>query len=209
MNIRDKTLKEIRDELRLTMGEIADALGIDRTTYSRYEAKNSFPDKKKSDFYYSILEDFFKDKYGIVDNPDIQQVPLYDDIEATASVLEIFSDNNTIQPSDYIKIPNLPKCDGAMPIRGDSMYPLLKSGDIVLYKILNDKSSIVWGEMYIVYINNNGDEFLLTKYLHPSTKVGYITCVSQNAHHAPVEFPLDSVLSIAHIKASVRINTKI
>ena len=39
---------------------------------------------------------------------------------------------------DYISIPRLPKCDGAVYVTGDSMYPLLKSGDIVLYKEVSD-----------------------------------------------------------------------
>lgn len=65
-----------------------------------------------------------------------QKIPLYD-IEATAGVVELFRNKNgkTI-PIDYISIPNLPKCDGAIYVTGDSMYPLLKSGDIVMYKEL-------------------------------------------------------------------------
>ena len=35
-------------------------------------------------------------------------------------------------------------------IVGDSMYPLLKSGDIVLYKQLKDIGDIFWGDMYPV-----------------------------------------------------------
>jgi phage repressor protein C with HTH and peptisase S24 domain len=35
---------------------------------------------------------------------------------------------------EQILIPHLPKCDGAFYVTGDGMYPLLKSGDLVLYK---------------------------------------------------------------------------
>lgn len=207
MKINGKNLKAIRSELKLSQLEMANTLGIDRATYLRYEKDNKFPDKKE-EFYFSIISDMLKDKSGYVEDPDMQKVPLYD-IEASASVVEIFSDRNDVTPIDYIKIPNLPRCDGAMPIRGDSMYPLLKSGDIILYKILNDKHNIIWGQMYIVYINNNGDDFLLTKFLKKSEKEGYVQFISQNQHHEPVEFPMDSIQAIAQIQASIRINTTV
>lgn len=207
MEINDKNLKELRNELNLSQQEMANVLGIDRATYLRYEKDNKFPDKKER-LYFELIRNIHKRTSKTDVNMEIQEVPLYD-IEASASVQEIFSDHNSLTPIDYIKIPNLPRCDGAMPICGDSMYPLLKSGDIILYKILNDKQNIIWGEMYIVHINNNGDEFLLTKYLQQSDREGYVKFVSQNSHHSPVEFPIDSIQSIALIKASIRINTKI
>ena len=206
MEIRHKDFKKIRNELKMSQLEMAKALGIERGTYIRYEKDGKFPVKKEQ-MYFDILESLQNDNVNIsIDN--LQDVPLYD-LEASASVEQIFSDRNDLVPTDYIRIPNLPKCDGAMPIRGDSMYPLLKSGDIILYKIIHDKYNIIWGQMYIAYINNNGDEFLLTKFLHPSEKEGYIRFVSQNSHHAPVEFPAESIQSIAQIQASIRINTDI
>lgn len=63
---------------------------------------------------------------------DTQVVYLYD-FEATAGLKTLF-DNKRNNIIDTIKIPKLPKCDGAIHIVGDSMYPLLKSGDIILYR---------------------------------------------------------------------------
>ena len=63
----------------------------------------------------------------------LQSVPLYS-IEGTAGLVPLFADQTQAKPVNFIHIPNLPKCDGALYVRGDSMYPLLKSGDIVLYK---------------------------------------------------------------------------
>lgn len=135
---------------------------------------------------------------------DEQSVPLYD-LKATAGAIALFGKTKVI-PIDFIRIPGLPKCDGAVPITGDSMYPLLKAGDIVMYKEIHDKSVIIWGEMYLLYIIHNGDEYFFTKYVHESTKKGYIKLVSENRHHAELEFPVKSVQNIALVKASVRIN---
>lgn len=75
---------------------------------------------------------------------DLQRIPLYN-LEATAGLVALFSDINVI-PISYISLPDLPSCDGAVYVRGDSMYPLLKSGDIVLYKQVHDiEFGIFWG----------------------------------------------------------------
>lgn len=141
---------------------------------------------------------------------DHQQIPLYN-IHAQAGIVSIISNSpgkDTI-PMDYIRIPNLPKCDGAIPMTGDSMYPLLKAGDILIFKEVNDPGNIIYGEMYILAIAHNGDDFLLTKYIQKSGKNGWISLISENKHHQPVDFPLKSVRALAHIKATVRINTAI
>lgn len=138
-----------------------------------------------------------------------QSVPLYD-IQASASVLALFKDQDDQKPIDHISIPNLPKCDGAIYVSGDSMYPLLKSGDIIMYKkIENALDAIFWGEMYLVsIINDYGDEFVMIKWLHRSD-IGqeYVKLVSENRHHQPTEFHIRNIKGLALIKASVRINS--
>ena len=70
---------------------------------------------------------------------------------------------------DSIRIPNLPKCDGAIHIVGDSMYPLLKSGDIVLYKEMPvDMQHLFYGEMYLISYIIEGDAYVVVKYINRS-----------------------------------------
>ncbi len=138
----------------------------------------------------------------------MQGIPYYN-IQATAGIVQLFNRTGNHIPMDHINIPNLPKCDGAIPIVGDSMYPLLKSGDIVLYRLINDKSTIMWGEMYIILILHQGDEYFFVKYVQKSNRDGYAKFVSQNSHHQPVEFPIDSIEALAVVKASIRINNSI
>lgn len=134
-----------------------------------------------------------------------QFVDLYD-ITATASIARLIPDTHPI-PIDKIYIPNMPKVDGAIPITGDSMYPLLKAGDIVLYKFLNDLKNFIPGEMYLVSAVHNGDSYFSAKFVHRSETQGYLKLVSHNQHHQPVEFPMESIKALAHIKASIRYNS--
>ena len=50
------------------------------------------------------------------------------------------------------------------------MYPLLKSGDIVLYKQLNDINDIFWGDMYLLSIDIDGEEYVTVKYIQKSER---------------------------------------
>lgn len=137
-----------------------------------------------------------------------QQIPLYD-IEASAGVVELFINKSSNKPIDFISIPNLPKCDGAVYVTGDSMYPLLKSGDIVMYKELdNSIDNIFFGEMYLLSIDLAGEEFVTVKWVNKSEKgEEFIKIVSQNSHHQPKDIHLSKVKAMALIKASIRINS--
>lgn len=137
---------------------------------------------------------------------ELQRIPLFD-IQAAASFVPTFNGSQNI--IDYITIPNMPSCDGALPITGDSMYPLLRSGDIVMYKVVKDlRDGIYWGEMYLIYLQDNGDDMTLVKYVQKSDKgEDYIKIVSQNSNHAPKDIKLKKVKGMALIKASIRINS--
>ena len=54
---------------------------------------------------------------------DVQNVPLYE-LDASAGLVALFADQTRQTPISHIQIPDLPPCDGAVYVRGDSMYPL-------------------------------------------------------------------------------------
>lgn len=133
---------------------------------------------------------------------DIQSIPLYA-FEATAGILAQGDVSEYV--IDYLKIPNMPRCDGAVTVVGDSMYPIIKSGDIVLFKVYDDVQNIIWGQMYLVSLTIEGDPLILIKYVKKvEDNPKHILLVSHNQHHAPLEVSLSCVRSIALIKASIR-----
>lgn len=138
-----------------------------------------------------------------------QQIPLYD-LEAVAGLVPIFGNDKALQPVDHISIPHLPKCDGAIYVTGDSMYPLLKSGDIVMYKEVRDiLNGIFWGEMYLLSIDLGGEEYVTVKYVHRADTTGFIRLVSENKHHQDKEVQIAQVRALALVKASIRMNAMI
>jgi phage repressor protein C with HTH and peptisase S24 domain len=138
---------------------------------------------------------------------DEQEVLLYD-VTAAANLRTLF-DNKRQNILGKISIPNMPKCDGAVYVNGDSMYPLLKSGDIVVYKETRDFSDVIYGEMYLVSFDLGGDDYLAVKYVNRSEKEGYIKLVSYNTHHEPKDIRIDKIRALALVKLSIRKNTMI
>lgn len=133
-------------------------------------------------------------------------INLYD-IEAAANLKTLLAnkDENIL---GKISIPNIPKCDGAVYVRGDSMYPLLKSGDIIAYKeVAPDVRHIIFGEMYLVSVDMDGEEYLTVKYVNKSERGDdWVKLVSYNAHHEPKDFPIEALRAIAIVKMSIRMN---
>lgn len=135
-----------------------------------------------------------------------QSVPLFD-FEASAGLVKLFDSRPNVL--DYIQIPNMPRCDGAVHITGDSMYPLLKSGDIVMYKIIPDiKTGIVYGNMYLLSAMIGGEEHTLVKYIQKSPEGNnYVRLGSQNSYHDPIDILRSDIKALAFVKASIRINS--
>lgn len=133
-----------------------------------------------------------------------QDVLLYD-ISAAANLRTLLANKNQ-NILGVISIPDMPKCDGAVCVTGDSMYPLLKSGDIIAYKEIHDFSNVIYGEMYLVSFEIEGDEFLVVKYVNRSELEGHIKLVSYNQHHDPKDIPISCICAMALVKLSIRKN---
>jgi phage repressor protein C with HTH and peptisase S24 domain len=169
----------------------------------------------------SMLKSGDKPQDNIVSGPEIsiyklktdyfgverQVIPLYE-IEASAGLALLFSNQSQQIPIDHIILPNAPKCDGAMYIRGDSMYPLLKAGDIACYKTIHSLENVIIGEKYILDISNGDDDYLTVKYVHKSEKgEEYFKLVSENKHHADRDIHKSTVRALAMVKATIRFET--
>lgn len=220
----NERVKLIRKELKMTQGQLSQRLGIGKSALSMIETGKAGLSARNRNILVQELNinpEWLEVGAGDMFNaaPDLtayrlrtdhslplQSVPLYS-IEGTAGLVPLFTDQQHNKPVNFIHIPNLPKCDGAIYIVGDSMYPLLKSGDIVLYKQLRDPEDIFWGDMYLLSIDIDGEEYVTVKYMQKSDREGYVRLVSQNPHHAEKEVALARIRAIALVKASIRMNS--
>lgn len=212
--------------------ELAKYLEISRSTLSNWYSRNSidydllfskcekeidinwlltgqeFPTSHKMDnIVAKPIESNRKTKDGIF---EIQRVPLFN-LEATMGLVPLVNGNSIDEEKiiDYISIPNMPSCDGAIYASGDSMYPLLKSGDMIAYKrIAVERSQIFFGEMYIVAIKLDESSTMKTiKFVHQSDLGDdYIRLVSHNQHHTAKDVKLSQIAGIGLVRASIRLH---
>ena len=153
--------------------ELAEYLGVSRATVSNWGARNSIDfrlllDKfgDKVDYNWLLLgkgnpkhqprfceSELVKGEVEIIHNPktpepiDDRSVTLYD-ITAAANLKTLFT-NKQQYALGKIWIPNISVCDGAVYVNGDSMYPILKSGDIIGYKEISSFDNVIYGEIRI------------------------------------------------------------
>lgn len=212
-----------------TDSDLAAFLGVSRSTLSNWIARNSidFPlllgRLDEVDYNWLLTgkgtpvrrpkhcdSDLVQGEVEILHNPktpdpvDDRSVTLYD-LSAAANLKTLLADRPQYELGKIL-IPNVPRCDGAVYVSGDSMYPILKSGDIVGFKSIQSFADVIYGEMYLVSFQRSGDEYLAVKYVNHSEQPDCIKLVSYNTHHDPMDLPLANINAMAIVKFSIRKN---
>ncbi|MDR2968294.1 MAG: XRE family transcriptional regulator [Tannerellaceae bacterium] len=224
----NERIKEIIRLLKVSDRRFAEMIGVPQTTVSNLFNRRTEPSYKILNAIINRFEfidpEWLLTGYGqmhrkedemrmqVINHPKLpeariedQLVALYD-VNAAANLKTLFMEKNQ-NILGMIVIPDMPRCDGAVYVKGDSMYPLLKSGDIVAYKELNSFSNVIYGEMYLLSFELDGDEYLTVKYANKSEREGYIKLASYNTHHEPMDIPIAGIYAMALIKVSIRMNT--
>lgn len=141
--------------------------------------------------------------------PEIQKngIPLYN-TRNSKDIIRLFKHAGKLVPDDFLLIPNIEHFDGACHVCGDSMYPLLKSGDILVYKVMKSKEeSLFWGEMYLLVIQVEDEAIAVLNYVQKSEKgTKYVALTSFNAKYESKDIRLDQIQAFALVKASVRMS---
>ncbi|WP_029902226.1 LexA family transcriptional regulator [Prevotella sp. 10(H)] len=152
----------------------------------------------------------FMDKYASAMNIDPSMVSekTFLEVESPSEFVPIFSYNDKRKFNGYLSIPNVEACDGASFVKTDSMYPMIKPGDIVCFKSANNTKNIHWGEMYIVYIVIDGEDYLTIKNIERS-ELGkdYVRLTGYNTKYQPKDVPVEAIQWKAIIKASINYNS--
>lgn len=141
---------------------------------------------------------------------ELQRIPVYN-LDATMGLVPTLNDNGIDEDKiiDYIEIGALPECDGATTATGDSMYPLLKAGDLVAYKSITvHRDNIFFGEIYLLAILLDESTTMKTvKFVqHSDLGEDYIKIVSHNQHHPPKDIHLKKIAAMGLVRASIRIH---
>jgi len=128
------------------------------------------------------------------------RVPYYDTY-LTAGMIKKFGEN-VVNPAYFVTIPNFIDCNLALRVSGDSMYPKYRSGDIVVCKMVQDKSMIMHGEPYVVIT----PDYCVVKFIDPNpTDKSKLVLRSENPKFKPTAISKKDVLQLYMIKGKIEI----
>ena len=173
-------------------GQLAELIGVNRSTLS--SALNG------NDKYGS--EKMLRRMLELVDGPafpgERQRVPFYD-MDVTAGIMEAYPDTET--PAYSINFAPVNDCTAALPVYGESMEPGIRSGDIVFVRELHNRTTLQWGEIYLVVTDETCDNMRTIKrvYPHPDGQ-HYILRADNPTYKGDTIIPVASVLKIFIVK---------
>lgn len=213
-----KSQKDLAEAIGETSQGITDLKsGKKKVTGAHLKAmQEAFPSFNIQDFFLNKLSGFLADKIKNKMESSVsgfsselernytvkkQGIPYYD-FEASGGPVEMFNDHQEI-PSQYIVIPGMEDCNVALNVWGDSMYPHFTAGDIAVCRKVNDKSLILFGEIYLVITA----EFRTIKYLQKHEDRDYVTLRSSNRQNDDVEIRKDQILHLYMVKGKIQRKT--
>lgn len=173
-------------------GQLAELIGVNRSTLS--SALNG------NEKYGS--EKMLRRMVELVDGPafpgERQRVPFYD-MDVTAGIVEAYPDTET--PAYSINFAPVNDCTAALPVYGESMEPGIRSGDIVFVRELHNRTTLQWGEIYLVVTDETCDNMRTIKrvYPHPDGQ-HYILRADNPMYKGDTIIPVASVLKIFIVK---------
>jgi len=144
-------LKILRKRAGMTQQEIATKLGVDRSTYTKYETGQSEPTFETLQALSNMFDvnvDFLMGGSGRISNKSLS-IPVLGDV---AAGLPIEAIENII---DYEEITKELAATGeffALRLRGDSMAPRMCAGDVVIVKRQSDAET---GDVAVVLVNGD------------------------------------------------------
>lgn len=145
-----------------------------------------------------LKDDRINRENGVIINKEPKGIRYHDNLDASAGNVEMFDDEKE-NNGPVMRIPGFEDCTDALNVWGDSMYPVLKSGEIVILKEWKE-SFVNYGKIYLI-VTKNGNRMI--KYLKPSEKEGMIRCVSENPEHPAFDVPMEDICRIFLVKGHI------
>ena len=200
-------VKYIIREMGLTQGEFARRIGVDSSNMSKYlNGKLPLNDSlinrivvnlglskdwitSGSDLPYAKQPAAMPSEAMVFDgqirnvpSTDRQGTPVYD-IDVTAGIMpraRMFATENIV---GYVNLPGIPEGCRIVTVSGDSMYPVIRSGDFIAVRELSNLQQIFWGQIYVVVL----DDYCMVKYVRRHDDPEMVILRSENRNYDDME----------------------
>lgn len=101
---------------------------------------------------------------------------------------------------DYYSITEFKHADFLIRVKGDSMLPKYKAGDIVACQRVEKVNFWQWHNIYVLATRNQG---VLIKRVEDGQTPGCITCLSENPAYRPFQVPVEEITSVALVMGAI------
>ena len=203
-------IKYLRNKLKFSQQDLADKLGVPRSSLSDYERGHTQVSIenliKLSDIFNVKIDDLLRSNLShrdleILRNKDLRVLAISVDAEnnsnielvdtkAEAGYLESYADPEYIKDLPKIAFPNIPQGTyRGFEIHGDSMLPL-ESGTIVICAYVESLRDIKKDRTYVVISKSEG---VVYKRVRPDFTTQKLVLVSDNDNYLPYELPFGEI----------------
>ncbi len=132
-----------------------------------------------------------------------QGVPVYD-IDVTAGTMSremIFADERIV---GHINVPGVSRDCRIVRVSGDSMSPVINSGDYIAVRQVSDMSILYWGQIYVVLL----DDYRMVKYLRRHERNDMVTLRSENPAYDDIDLPRSAIRALFFVDSIIHIDTR-
>ena len=192
-------LRQLIESKGITPYEISIKTGVSQATLSRIlSGKSSKLNIRNTELLAKYLN-ISSDWLNIESN--ISGVPYYD-IDVTATLTESFSDIIE-EPEFYVDFKPFNDCSAYLPVFGDSMHPMINSGEIVALKKVDNPEYIQYGEPHLVITNAVTNNMRTLKIVRKHKDESMIILKPINLDFDELAIPRNSILSLYIVKGKI------
>lgn len=220
--INSLKIKTLREAMNLNQDQLAEKSGVSsRTIWSCEAGKNNITLAKLQNIaralnvpMLSLIQDethSYKGKNGTL--PDVKaekelakeyaskKIPLVNVHAIGGFGNESFSISEE-DIKEYYVIPKFKyyNVDFMIEVRGDSMRPRYKSGDIVACQIIKNYTFLQWNRVHVMATREQG---IILKRIAKSRLKGHISVIADNPEFPPFDIPMSEITGMALVAGGV------
>lgn len=144
-------------------------------------------------------EESYTQQGGSISHEDEEGAKPFYDIDFSGGFDEVFNDQQAV-PDDYIRVPGFERADCWCRLRGDSMYPEIKSGEIIALREC-PPASIIYGNIYAVVMN----DLRTVKQLRKAKSNEYLRFIPINSDkYDEQEFHKSEIIRVFEVLGSIQ-----
>ena len=203
MLMRGEEVKKILEDDGHHLTEVAEKLNISPQNFYNWlgvqDIKTGILEKIARAIDKNIY--YFIDKQSLITQERVEfpeGAIRYYDIDVSNVPGEIFNPETEIKFKNII-IPGYGDCDFAINVWGDSMNPVLHTGEIILCKKWKE-SFVDFGYIYLITTTENHQ---MIKYVQPGIDNSKISCVSENSFYKTFEINKTDILKLFVVKGHI------